>query len=170
MAAKADKCNSATAANAYMNATTIISYLVDIVSKNGNFLLDIGPRADGSIVETESSNLRDAGKWIHAHAEAIFNTSYWFVQPEVAESNLRFTQASEAFYVLALDKPMNGSLFVDAPVPILEGDKISMVGLTNATAVLDWSKHSDGTLTIYVPERYVEMDEYCWVFKIKYLV
>ncbi|KAK5123125.1 hypothetical protein LTR85_003323 [Meristemomyces frigidus] len=161
--------NRATASAAYMSATTIVQYLADIVSKNGNFLLDIGPRADGTVVEAESTNLREAGKWIHAHAEAIFNTTYWFVTPEVSESNIRFTQTNDAFYVLALDKPRNGSLFVDAPVPILDGDKVTMVGV-NQTAPLRWTKDdAAGSLTIAVPEHYIEMDQYCWVFKVEYL-
>lgn len=151
-----------------MNATTIVQYLVDIVSKNGNFLLDIGPRADGTVVDAEATNLREAGTWIHAHSEAIFNTTYWFVTPEVAESNIRFTQTDDAFYVLALVKPTNGSLFVDAPVPIFDGDKVTMVGI-NQTAPLKWSKDDAGSLTIAVPEGFVELDEYCWVFKVEYL-
>ena len=110
-----------------MNVSTLIFDLVDMVSKNGNFLLDIGPRADGSIVETEANTLREAGKWIHAHSEAIFNTTYWFVTPEVG-AHIRFTQTNEAFYIFTFEKPANGSLFVEAPIPILEGDEITMLG------------------------------------------
>lgn len=71
--------NRATTPEAYMNASTVVSSLVDMVSKNGNFLLDIGPKADGSIDVTEVTNLKEAGTWIHANAEAIFNTTYWLV-------------------------------------------------------------------------------------------
>ncbi|GKT83914.1 tissue alpha-L-fucosidase [Colletotrichum tofieldiae] len=70
--------NRATKPEEYMNATTIVYSLIDMVSKNGNFLLDIGPRADGTIVQAEMDNLREAGKWIKSHGEAIFNTTYWF--------------------------------------------------------------------------------------------
>lgn len=151
-----------------MNATTVVQDLVDMVSKNGNFLLDIGPRADGSIVEAEAANLREAGKWIHAHAESIFNTSYWFVTPEVAASNIRFTQTDDAFYILALSKPTNGTLFVEAPVPILDGDRITMVGPNNTTT-LKWWKGFGGSLTIAFPQQYIGLDEHCWVFKVEYL-
>ena len=70
--------NRATPDNAYMNASTIVTSLLDIVSKNGNFLLDVGPQANGTIIEVEQNNLRLAGVWIKDHAEAIFNTTYWF--------------------------------------------------------------------------------------------
>lgn len=62
-----------------MNSSSIVGYLVDIVSKNGNFLLDVGPRADGTIDETEVAHLQAAGGWIKGNSEAIFNTTYWYV-------------------------------------------------------------------------------------------
>lgn len=71
--------NRATPPEAYMNATNLITTLVDMVSKNGNLLLDIGPMADGTIDETEVATLKEAGKWIKAHGEAIYNTTYWYV-------------------------------------------------------------------------------------------
>jgi len=69
--------NRATAPEAYMNSTTIVNFLVDMVSKNGNFLLDVGPMANGTIDATEVAHLREAGTWIKANSEAIFNTTYW---------------------------------------------------------------------------------------------
>jgi hypothetical protein len=71
--------NRATPAETYMNATTLINSLVDMISKNGNFLLDVGPKADGTIDATEVAHLLEAGTWIKANSEAIFNTTYWYV-------------------------------------------------------------------------------------------
>ncbi|THX80725.1 putative alpha-L-fucosidase [Aureobasidium pullulans] len=156
--------NRATSPSAYMNASTIVYDLVDMVSKNGNFLLDIGPRADGSLVKEEEDNLREAGEWINTHAEAIFNTTYWFITPE--SGSLRFTQTNDAFYILSLEKPLNGTLVVDAPIPILEGDKLSAVGVGNGTSLM-WEKVADG-LRIHVPQNIVKEEEYCWVFKVEY--
>ena len=157
----------ATGSSAYMNVSTLIFDLVDMVSKNGNFLLDIGPQADGSIVETEAKTLRDAGKWIHAHSKAIFNTTYWFVTPEVG-AHIRFTQTNEAFYIFTFEKPVNGTLRVEAPVPVLEGDEITMLGSKNGSMALDWSKDNDGYLTVDVPRTLVESEDTCWVFKVAY--
>ncbi|KAF2769289.1 tissue alpha-L-fucosidase [Teratosphaeria nubilosa] len=162
--------NRATAPSSYMNASSLIGYLVDIVSKNGNFLLDIGPKADGTIDETEVANLREAGKWINSHAEAIFNTTYWFVTPESEIGKLRFTQTDEAFYILALDKPAADETFVvNAPLPILGGDIITMVGSGDDTA-LKWQKGDDGSVQIEVSAEMIEAEQYCWVFKITYTV
>jgi hypothetical protein len=121
--------NRATAPDAYMNASSLIYDLVDIISKNGNFLLDIGPKADGTLVDAEVENLRQAGKWIHAHEEAIFNTTYWFVMSEYQDSetniNVRFTQTDDAFYILMLERPSSEEVYIDAPIPVLEGDAVT---------------------------------------------
>lgn len=161
--------NRATKPSAYMNASTIIYDLVDMASKNGNFLLDVGPKADGTIIQEEVDNLRQAGKWIHAHAEAIFNTTYWFAMAEDASGSLRFMQTNEAFYIFSFDKPANGTLVVDAPVPILSGDMVTAVGVGNGTS-LQWDTSETGALNIHVPSKILDADEYCWVFKVEYRV
>ncbi|POS78980.1 alpha-L-fucosidase [Diaporthe helianthi] len=165
--------NAQTPAESYMNASTIVYSLVDMVAKNGNLLLDIGPRADGTIVEAEVANLRRAGKWIHAHAEAIFNTTYWFVQTQIASpQEVRFTQTDDAFYILFLEHPdiaEDGHVWVNATVPVLEGDTISMVGV-NATGVddLSWKTSPEGYLAIDVPAEALSWEEFGWVFRVMY--
>ncbi|KAI5201057.1 glycoside hydrolase family 29 protein [Aureobasidium subglaciale EXF-2481] len=160
--------NRATNASAYMNASTIIKDLVDMVSKNGNFLLDVGPKADGSFVQEEVDNLKEAGKWINSHGEAIFNTTYWFVMPEDRSGRLRFTQTEGAFYVFSFEKPKDGLLVVDAVLPILPGDDVTAVGVGNASAALKWEKSDEGTLKIEVPQSISDSEKYCWVYKIEY--
>ncbi|CAJ2508536.1 Uu.00g135620.m01.CDS01 [Anthostomella pinea] len=165
--------NSATRAKEYMNASTLIYSLVDIVSKNGNFLLDIGPRADGSIVQAEADNLRDAGLWIKDHGEAIFGTNYWFVQSEIVGGpDVRFTQTDGAFYALFLERPVveDGVVSIAAPVPILDGDEVSLVAIEGGED-LSWSVSGKGTemmLQVEVHEGVLDKAEFCWVFKIKY--
>lgn len=164
--------NAQTPAGSYMNATTIVYTLVDIVAKNGNFLLDIGPRADGTVDATEAAHLREAGKWIAAHAEAVFNTTYWFVQTQLASpQEVRFTQSEDAFYATFLEEPAlkNGTVWVNATVPVLEGDTVSLLGV-NATEAedLQWTTSEEGYLAISVGADLLALDEYGWVFKIAY--
>ncbi|KAF2790356.1 glycoside hydrolase family 29 protein [Melanomma pulvis-pyrius CBS 109.77] len=160
--------NRATPDSEYMNATTLITTLVDMVSKNGNLLLNIGPKADGTIPQVEIDNLREAGKWIKSNEEAIFNTTYWFRKAEdrTDGSNVRFTQTNEAFYILSLERPMDGRLVVEAPIPILKGDTVSLVG-HNASESLKWEVQEE-VLTIQVDESVVGEVNHCWVFKILY--
>ncbi|KAF3066367.1 Tissue alpha-L-fucosidase [Daldinia childiae] len=165
--------NRATPDSAYMNASSIIYTLVDIVSKNGNLLLDIGPRADGTLVQAEVDSLLEAGRWISGHGEAIYDTTYWFVQSEVAGgADVRFTQTDEAFYMLFLERPVleDGVVDIAAPVPVVEGDEVSLLTVEGGES-LTWRVmgHGSGTiLKIEVTETLLDKEEYCWVFKIKY--
>ncbi|KAI2627566.1 glycoside hydrolase family 29 protein [Hypoxylon sp. NC1633] len=165
--------NGATPDEAYMNASTLIYTLVDIVSKNGNLLLDVGPRADGSIVQPEVDSLLEAGRWIKSHGEAIFNTTYWFVQSEIVGGpDVRFTQTDQAFYVLFLERPAvrEGLVTITAPVPALKGDKVSLLAVDGGEN-LAWSVNGNGSqaiLTIEVVDDLLDKEEFCWVFKIEY--
>ncbi|KAI1258762.1 glycoside hydrolase family 29 protein [Xylariaceae sp. FL1019] len=167
--------NRATKDEEYMNATQIVKMLVDVVAKNGNLLLDIGPRADGTIVDIEIENLREAGRWIRAHGEAIFNTTYWFVQSELIDdaTDVRFTQTDEAFYILFLEKPtaVGGQISLPVALPIVLGDEVSLLAIEGGES-LEWSESTDEegrkVLKIQVDDGLLDQEEYCWVFKIKY--
>lgn len=158
--------NRATPLASYLNASSIVTSLVDIVSKNGNFLLDVGPTANGTIIEVEQTNLREAGKWIKEHGEAIFNTTYWFVTPQEGD-NVRFTQTVDAFYVLCMARP-NGSLVLDSPVPWIEGDKVTVVGGNMSGTVVPSMKMDNGSIVLNVTGALSAADRYTWVFKISY--
>ncbi|MBI3469838.1 MAG: alpha-L-fucosidase, partial [Candidatus Solibacter usitatus] len=55
----------------------LVNLLVDIVSKNGNLLLNIGPKPDGTISDLQLQRLRDLGAWLKMNGEAIFGTRPW---------------------------------------------------------------------------------------------
>ncbi|KAH8901373.1 tissue alpha-L-fucosidase [Thozetella sp. PMI_491] len=163
--------NRATPDEDYMDAKSVITSLVDIVAKNGNLLIDVGPRADGTIPEIQAKILREAGAWIRKHGEAIYDTAYWFVQTQIStpDAEIRFTQTQDAFYILFLEDPVvvDGFVIVDAAVPILENDIVSLVGVEGAGS-LAWKWTASGGLAIEVSAEKIAQDEYCWVFKIAY--
>ncbi|KAF9007754.1 glycoside hydrolase [Hymenopellis radicata] len=72
----------------YRNTMYILQSLVDIVSKNGNYLIDVGPTANGTIVPPSRSSLLTVGKWLGFAEDAIYDTQYWYVTAE--EGDLRF--------------------------------------------------------------------------------
>src|SRR5450755_3691449 len=116
-----------------------------MVSKNGNFLLDIGPENDGTVKQIMQTNLRDAGSWIRPHAESIFGTRYWQVKPR--NDPFRYTTTKDAFYIHVNSKPGNTVKITDK-VPFLAGDNVTIVGGSlNGTAV-PASVDSSGTLTL----------------------
>lgn len=63
--------------NEYKSARQIICDLIDIVSKNGNLLINVGPRADGTITEEETKVLLDMGEWLKINGEGIYGTTFW---------------------------------------------------------------------------------------------
>ncbi|MGW3103483.1 alpha-L-fucosidase [Streptomyces sp. NPDC001100] len=153
--------NRATPDDGYMTAEEIVRNLVDIVSKNGNFLLDIGPRADGTIPEIMQTRLRETGRWLRVNGEAIYDTTYWSRMAQLGD-DLRFTvRPDEAFYIHSLAEP-GAKLTVEAPIPIRSGDKVTMLGHGRP---LTWTL-GNGALVIDVPEAARRAGQHAWVFKV----
>lgn len=66
-----------TADNDFKSAGHIICDLIDIVSKNGNMLLNVGPKSDGTITKEETRVLREIGKWLKINGRGIYGTKPW---------------------------------------------------------------------------------------------
>ncbi len=86
----------------YMTPNQVVDYLVDVVSKNGNLLINIGPRADGTIPEVMQSCLRQVGAWLKVNGEAIYGSRYW--EP-YKDGDVRFTRKGNTLYAIALEWP-----------------------------------------------------------------
>ncbi|MGW1893652.1 alpha-L-fucosidase [Streptomyces sp. NPDC002004] len=155
--------NRATPDDRYMTAEDVVHGLVDIVSKNGNFLLDIGPRADGTIPEIMQTRLRETGEWLKVNGEAIYDTTYWSRMAQLGE-DLRFTvRQNKAFYIHSLTAP-GATLTVEAPVPIRPGDKVTLLGHDRP---LTWTVRG-GALVIDVPQAARRAGRHVWVFKVEW--
>ncbi|ESK90547.1 glycoside hydrolase family 29 protein [Moniliophthora roreri MCA 2997] len=165
--------NSATNASQYKNGTTIIRTLVDIVSKNGNFLLDIGPTAEGEIIAPMADNLLDAGTWLKHSGDCVYETSFWFqgsqdVNIPSGSNPARFTTTPDTFCIIVFDPPSGGELNINKRLPLLPGDEIELLGPIGNNEKLPWSVDSSGKLTVDVSNSDLDGIQFAWAFRVRY--
>ena len=115
--------------NDFKSAPDLVADLIDIVSKNGRMLLNVGPKADGTITEEERSILEGIGGWMEVNGEAIHDTTYWQRYgegpTEVEEGSftdtnrgaytaedIRFTYRAPTIYAHVLAWPNDGTVSI----------------------------------------------------------
>jgi alpha-L-fucosidase len=131
----------------------LIALLVDIVSKNGNLLLDVGPEADGTIPPVQMERLQALGAWLKQNGEAIYDTVPWIkAEGKSAEGDdLRFTRKGDDVYVIILGKPKGKTLALD-----MGGHSFKSVTMLGASKLEfeQMSRHLRITLPDQLPGQY----------------
>ncbi|EOA81137.1 glycoside hydrolase family 29 protein [Exserohilum turcica Et28A] len=159
--------NKDTPDSSYLTGKDIVQSLVDVVSKNGNFLLDIGPKADGTIPEIMQTGLQDAGRWIKERGESIYDTRFW--QTTSGTGNFRYTISDSAFYIHLLAPPVSpGSITIPDKIPFLSGDEIRILGGAMNNTYVPAILNTDGTVRLDVPANVAHADRWVWTFKVIY--
>lgn len=146
----------------YKSPQFLIDELIDIVSKNGNLLLNIGPRADGTIPEEQRSLLLDIGKWLDLNGEAIYGTRPWRVFGEgpaksiggdhidnkidpYTQQDIRFTTKGDTLYAIPLILP-EGEITVASLSNKDPELKIASVVMLGSDEKVDWSQDPTGLI------------------------
>lgn len=93
----------------YQTSQQLIHELIDIVSRGGNLLLNVGPTADGRIPVIMQQRLRDIGEWLQVNGAAIFATRPWpgAAQNLEKENSMYFTQKGPDLYVICTQWPQS---------------------------------------------------------------
>jgi len=133
----------------YRPVQELVHELVDIVSKNGNVLLNVPPRADGTLDDETVARLEGIGQWLDVNGDAIYGTRPWLT---FGEGDLRFTRKAGKLYVTALSWPAAGETLNVRSLACADGvGPIAQVTLLGGDGTLRWGQDQD-MLRIVIPE------------------
>ncbi|WP_343517679.1 alpha-L-fucosidase [Sphingomonas sp.] len=148
----------------YMGAAAVVHRLCDVVAKNGNLLLSVPLRGDGSIDSEERRIVKEVGGWTSRFGEAIYGTRPWGVfgeGPTEVESgqfgegkvkpftaaDIRFTTKRGALYAMTLGRPQSGTVLIRS----LAGRPVDRVEVVGAAAPLRFQSRPGG-IEISLPD------------------
>ncbi len=159
----------------------IVDQLADVVSKNGNLLMNIGPRSDGTIPDEVQQVLLAVGQWLKVNGDSIYGTRPWKTYGEgptevqagsfhdadtrpYTAQDFRFTTKGSDLFAIELGSSNSGEAVIHAlGANGLPGQQIKSISLLGSEAKLSYQQEADG-LHIKVPEKLPE--ELAYVFRI----
>lgn len=171
----------------YMEPGLVIDKLIDIVSKNGNLLLNIPIKADGTLDQQATDLLTEVGEWLDLNGDAIYGTRPWGVYGEgiheigahdkkskLTAKDIRYTTKDNMLYAFVMDWPKeNSPILMEFVTPLYQptdciaGGPIQSVELLGHDSAkdgpLDWKADSDG-LIVHFPDQ--RPCEHAFVLKI----
>ncbi|MEZ0612117.1 alpha-L-fucosidase [Fibrella sp. WM1] len=169
--------------NRYKSAQTVVHTLADVVSKNGNLLLSVPVRADGSIDEKETAIVEGIARWMAINKEAIFGTRPWRVfgegpaiesaaplsaqgfnegkgKPFGAE-DIRFTRKGNTLYAIVMGWPADGQVRIKSlGTAAAQSPAYTRVELLGHTEPLRFAQSADA-LTVSLPTQKPGDYAYC---------
>lgn len=152
----------------YKTSRQIICNFIEILSKNGNMLLNVGPRGDGSIPEEDIKILKEIGEWMKKNESAVSGSRPWRKSGEgtlqipegqftdnlelpYTKEDIRFTVKGDSIYAFVMQYPEDGVLTIrsladskDQNVPEFHGliEQIRVLGFDKAN--VQWKTDSEG--------------------------
>jgi alpha-L-fucosidase len=167
----------------YRDAPSLIHELVDVVSKNGNLLLNVGPKSDGTIPEPAQKILLQIGAWLNVNGEAIYGSRPWKLYGEgptlvkngleknsdkqdFTSQDIRFTTHNHLLYATALGHPTDETLVIHSlwkNTPYLNGP-VCRVDLLGVPEHINFMQQDNG-LQLSLPSNMP--NEAAYVFRIR---
>jgi alpha-L-fucosidase len=157
---------------AFKSPERVIHNLVDRVSKNGQLLLNVGPRADGTIPEGAKRVLKQIGEWLRINGEAIYDTRPWYTagegptksgldmsggghfnetgEPRYCGHDIRFTQKENTVYATSLGIP-GDEVYINTFKRRVCPEEIGRVSMLGVEGELKWRHDWDEGLIIQTP-------------------
>jgi alpha-L-fucosidase len=169
----------------YQNPREVIHWLIDTVSKNGTFILNVPGRPDGTIDSKEIAVLDGVTSWMEVNGEAIYETRPWKIAGEgpnmvkagsfqgesvnkLGEKDIRFTRnkANNVVYAIVLGWPAEPILVRSLGLSAATSPgKITRVELLGTGASVDWKQQADA-LRVELPKNYRPKTDYAAALKL----
>ena len=134
--------------NDYLSVEELIFMFSDVISKNGNMLLNVGPKADGTLDDIQVQRLKGLGEFINNNDEAIYGTRHWVTfDGEAAQPvDIRYTTKDGALYAIIL-----GEINSNLDILDLRLSENSTVTMLDSGEALKWNQNEKG-LHIELPD------------------
>jgi alpha-L-fucosidase len=145
----------------WKSTETLVKNLVDIVSKGGNFLLNVGPTQEGLIPAASAERLREIGEWIRINGEAIYGVKQLKNYRE--GENIRYTKSADEKYINAFLLDWPGKELIIKQIKPADGSSIRMMGLNSD---LRWKYDNKNGLRIELPAVPDLPCKHAWVLRI----
>ena len=166
----------------FKSAEFVVHQLIDIVSKDGNLLLNIGPRSDGTIPEQVQQVLLEVGAWLDSNGEAIYGTRPWRTYGEgptkvaagsfhdtdtgnYTAEDFRFAAKGDVLYAIGLAWPKNGEAVIRSLALTLGSSPVRSVVLLGSDLKLQFDQRPDG-LHVQLPAQ--APGEYAYALRITF--
>lgn len=112
-----------------LSGDALVRLLVDVVSKNGNLLINVGPRADGSIPELQAASMSAMGRWLGVNGAAVYGTRPWQRAGDRNGAPVSYTTSGDDVFVHAID-PAAGEIRL--PSELAGAERVSWLGAGDA--------------------------------------
>jgi len=148
----------------YSTSQQLILELIDIVSRGGNLLLNVGPAADGQIPVIMQQRLSDIGEWLKVNGDAVYGTRKRKISKETNEGiDIFFTQKANSIYAVFTKWPEKS-----LEINLEAGTSVKNVSMIGVEKKMQW-KVSNNKLSVTIPPlNYNEIPcQYAWTLKIE---